>query len=388
MTVIVICEGMGSGGAVANVAWQQALGLSRRQPVCLICDGLSPERRVQLATNQVNLRLRILSTPQFTALRRFSHLPRQLAWILLALRTAQRELHGEQTPVICHSHPLAAAVAWMLGKRVRLIMVSHGDIFHRPPGSYDPAITWLYRLSTPEAHRRAHVSVALSPEMANRIQAHGVPSERITLIPNGINPAEIGLQDQMVTPADHWKLTPLKLLFVGRLDPVKGIEILLEALALCLKAGATMQLEIIGTAAEGRLQDLHDLAFTLGIERATHWAGAVQRSKLFSYFTKCHAVVVPSIDDPLPTVALEAMACGRAIIGSAVGGISFLVKDRKTGLLVQPNDAHKLAEALLWLDYNRGWLAQASKSSKTRASKFNWENALQALENAIHPGLH
>ena len=116
MSVIVICEGLSSGGASANVAWQQALGLSRRQPVCLICDGLSPERRRQLATSQGSLRLRILSVPSFTALRRFSHLPRQLAWILLALHAAQRELQDSRSTVICHSHPLAAAVAWRFGR--------------------------------------------------------------------------------------------------------------------------------------------------------------------------------------------------------------------------------------------------------------------------------
>ncbi len=105
-------------------------------------------------------------------------------------------------------------------------MVSHGDIFNRPVCSYDPASTWLYRLTTPAAHRRAAVSVALSSVMVERIQAHGVPSERIALIPNGQDPAEIGFREPVSTPSEHWQQRPFRLLFVGRLDPVKENDVM------------------------------------------------------------------------------------------------------------------------------------------------------------------
>ncbi|MCP9903240.1 hypothetical protein KBY72_12190 [Cyanobium sp. BA5m-21] len=117
--MIVICEGLGGAGAVANVAWQQALGLSRRQPLILISDGLSSERRLQLASRQGQLEVRLVSVPGLTELRRFSHLPRQLLWIQLALRVTQKELQAACTPVICHSHPVAAAMAWRFGRRIR-----------------------------------------------------------------------------------------------------------------------------------------------------------------------------------------------------------------------------------------------------------------------------
>jgi glycosyltransferase involved in cell wall biosynthesis len=321
MSVIVICEGLGGAGAVANVAWQQALGLSRKQAVILISDGLSPERRLQLGINQGQLQVRQLRVPGFAPLRRFAHLPRQLLWILLALQATQKELQAACAPVICHSHPVAAAVAWRFGRRIRLIMVSHGDIFHRPPGSYDPAVAWLYRCTTPYAHRQAAMSVALSPVMAERIQAHGVRPERIALIPNGLDPAEIGLRDASSTPAEHWLQRPLRLLFVGRLDLIKGVEVLLAALAIGQKAGVAMHLTIVGTATEQRRQLLVNLAKQLDVGRAIQWVGAAPRGSLAMHYRECHAVVVPSLDDPLPTVVLEAMACGRPVIGSAVGGI-------------------------------------------------------------------
>jgi glycosyltransferase involved in cell wall biosynthesis len=383
MSVIVICEGLGGTGAVANVAWQQALGLSLWQPVCLICDGLSPERRLQLASNQGQLQIRQLRVPGFAPLRRFSHLPRQLLWILLALRATQKEMQAACTTVICHSHPVAAAVAWRFGGRIRLIMVSHGDIFHRPPGSYDPAISWLYRCTTPYAHRHAAMSVALSPVMAERIQAHGVRPERIALIPNGLDPAEIGLRDASPTPAEHWLQRPLRLLFVGRLDPVKGVEVLLKALAVARQTGLKLQLDLVGGVTITDQRRLETLTQQLGLDQTVSWRGPQPRSSLAEHYRHCHVVVVPSLDDPLPTVVLEAMACGRPVLGSAVGGIGYLVRNGESGLLVPPGDPAALAEALGRLERDRYATDALGEAALERSRHFTWPANVSALQALI-----
>ena len=382
MSVIVICEGLGGAGAVANVAWQQVLGLSRRQSVILISDGLSPERRQQLASIQGQLKVRQLKLPSFAPLRRFAHLPRQLLWMLLALRATQKELQAACTPVICHSHPVAAAVAWRFGRRIRLIMVSHGDIFHRPPGSYDPAISWLYRRTTPYAHRHAAMSVALSPVMAERIQAHGVRPERIALIPNGLDPAEIGLRDASPTPAEHWLQRPLRLLFVGRLDPIKGVEVLLKALAVARQTGVKLQLDLVGGGNITDQRRLETLTQQLELAQTVSWRGPQPRSSLAEHYRHCHVVVVPSLDDPLPTVVLEAMACGRPVLGSAVGGIGYLVRNGVSGLLVPPGDPRALADSLARLDGDRAVAAALGHEALARSQIFSWAangSALQAL---------
>lgn len=383
MRVIVICEGLAGSGAVANVAWQQALGLSHQQPVCLISDGLSPERLRQLGARQGRLQLCLVKVPGFTALRRFAHLPRQLLWILLAVRATQRQLQGSRTAVICHSHPLAAALAWWFGKRVRMVMVSHGDIFHRPPGSYDPGITWLYRRTTAYAHRRAAVSVALSPVMVERIQAHGVPSERIALIPNGINPAEIGLEDASPTPIDHWHQQPFRLLFVGRLDPVKGVDLLLEALASARQSGLKLQLDIVGKGNVSEQRRLQTLSDRLGVCNEVHWHGDQPRCNLADFYRRCHVVVVPSLDDPLPTVVLEAMACGRPVLGSAVGGIGYLVHDGVSGVLVPPAQPRALAKAFVCLDQDRAATAALGQAALERSRCFSWAANVDALNALI-----
>jgi glycosyltransferase involved in cell wall biosynthesis len=388
--VIIISEGLGGGGAVANVAWQQALCLSSQLPVCLITDGLTAVRMQQLANLPVNLRLRLLKVPRFTPLRRFAHFPRELVWILLALRAFQNELRTNATTffsVICHSHPMAAALAWRFDQRINLVLVSHGDIFHRPRGTYDPAITCLYRISTGFAHRQASWSVALSPVMAERIQAHGVPSQRIALIPNGLDPREIGLAAPIPTPPEHWLQHRLRLLFVGRLDQIKGLDHLLSALALSRQDCCELQLDVVGDGTVPNRDRLKKLSESLGLAHAVNWLGPQERRDLAKHYQRCHVVVVPSLDDPLPTVVLEAMSCGRPVLGSAVGGISFLVEDGINGLLVPPAVPRDLADALMLLDRDRRFTASLGAAAYQSSLRYTWDanaHALHALINDRH----
>ena len=70
------------------------------------------------------------------------------------------------------------------------------------------------------------------------------------------------------------------------------------------------------------------------------------------FYRRCHVVVVPSLDDPLPTVVLEAMASGRPV-GSTVGGIGYMVRDGESGILVQPSQPQDLARVFALLDQDR-----------------------------------
>lgn len=383
MTVIVICEGLAGGGAVANVAWQQALGLSQQQPVLLISDGVSLQRRRHLDESEGMLELCLVKVPRFKALRRFAHLPRQLLWIFLALRATQHGFQGAGTAVICHSHPIAAVIAWKFGRRVRLIMVSHGDIFHRPPGSYDPSIAWLYRRTTVYAHRSAAVSVALSPVMFERIQAHGVNAERVALIPNGIDSDEIGLDNSTRTPVGHWQECPLRLLFVGRLDPVKGLDVLLASIALAKQSGLQFQLDIVGKGSDFEERRLQALSDKLGLVKELRWHGGQPRCKLAGFYRRSHVVVVPSLDDPLPTVVLESMASGRPVVGSAVGGIGYLVRDGVSGILVPPSHPHALAEVLACLDQDRLVISALGQAALECSRSFTWTANVQSIQALI-----
>lgn len=386
VTVFIICEGMAEEGAVANVAWQQAIGLCSDQPVYLVSDGLSKQREQQMAAYGSCLQARILPSPKLLILRRFAHLPGQLIWIFSAIKATVDAIHGQpKTPitVICHSHPMATAVGWYFGPRVKLVMVSHGDIFHRPPGSYDPAITWLYRLTTRKAHRLAAMNVALSPVMAERIQAHGVASNQIILIPNGIHPSEIGLIHPGLPEIDHWKSHPLKLIFIGRLNPVKGVDILLESMNLLRQKNINLSLTIIGIGRPADHEIIEKFVAQNGLNMSVKILQSQPRNNLAKYYADCHLVVVPSRDEALPTVVLEAMACGRPVVGTNVGGIGFLVEDGKTGLVIASNSPSALANALIHLNNNRNEMAAMAEASLKRSQAFTWHANVNKLASTM-----
>lgn len=157
MRMIVICEGLAGGGAAANVAWQQALGLSQQVFVGLISDGLSPERRRQLAESQGPLHLCLVRLPVFMALRRFFHLPRQLLWIFLAVRATQSKLQGAQTAVnLSHPSPgrhcgLSVQYQCALGDGKPRRHLSSPTRLLRP--SHHPALPAHHSLRTPQCSR-------------------------------------------------------------------------------------------------------------------------------------------------------------------------------------------------------------------------------------------
>jgi D-inositol-3-phosphate glycosyltransferase len=145
-------------------------------------------------------------------------------------------------------------------------------------------------------------------------------------------------------------------LFVGRIDPLKGIDVLLRALAL-VAAGAAEQddlsLIVVGGApgagaaeAQRELARLNRLRAELGIEHLVTFQGAQNQDTLVTYYTAADVVVMPSRYESFGMVALEAMACGTPVIASKVGGLAFSVQDGETGFLVPERDVDALAARL------------------------------------------
>jgi glycosyltransferase involved in cell wall biosynthesis len=145
--------------------------------------------------------------------------------------------------------------------------------------------------------------------------------------------------------------------YVGRLLPRKDIRNVVRALALLNRetpAGAApVRLMIVG--GDGRTPDpnatpeigeLCRLADDLGVRQFVHFTGKRQQEELRAYYAAGDVVVTTPWYEPFGLTPLEAMACGRPVIGSAVGGITFTVRDGETGLLVPPRDPAALAARL------------------------------------------
>jgi glycosyltransferase involved in cell wall biosynthesis len=377
----IVCPALAAGGAVASVALHQARELAAQFRVTVFSDSFpEPEMR--------GLARQGLKPLRFGRLRRLAHVPNELAFDLAA-KAALRRVHRTSPldMVICHGHAPAALAARPLRRALRIpyALVTHGDIFDRPAGTYDRRLTWLYQRVTPAAYRDADLIVALSPHMADCAIRGGAKTGNIVLIPNGIDPADIGLPE-VSAGATQAPSERAALLYVGRLSVEKGVDVLVRAAALLKHEGVAFHLRIAGDGPQAG--PMRQLVAQLALDDEVSFLGSVDRKQLASLYQSSTAVCVPSRSDPLPTVVMEAMCAGVAVVGSRTGGIPHLVDEGATGLLCAPEDAHALAMALKRLALDSGLARTMGTAARSRAAAaFSWSRSGELLAAAINETL-
>ncbi len=177
--------------------------------------------------------------------------------------------------------------------------------------------------------------VVLGPRsQAFVVQQLQVPAERVRIVPNGV-PAASGPQSRRA-PVRH-------LLFVGNLSERKGVGDLLQALSL---PGWDRQNTRITLAGGGDVQGYRRSAEDLGLGDRIEWTGWVEREAVAQLMARADVLVLPSYDEGLPLVILEALARGVAVVCTPVGEIAHLIKDGEHALFVSPGDPPALARQL------------------------------------------
>ncbi len=376
----IVCQGLEQRHSVANVALHHAEQLKARGwQVRLLSDSFPCDLPLTLLQER-------LDPLRFNWLRRFCHLPNALSFSLTALLRLQNLASSSACDaVLFHSHPDAAIAGRWLQRRYRLpyALVTHGVVNDRPKGTYSPQLTWLYKVSTRPAFAAADCNVALAPAMAELASRHGARPHTLRLIPNGIDPAEIGLAPAAPLLSGFPEASG-KLLFLGSLAPVKGLDILLQACALLRQCHQPFSLTIAGSGTPAQERHYRQQVNGLRLGDQVTFIGRVPRPQLGALLQCHHFMVVPSLSEPLPTVVLEAMIAGCPVIGSDVGGIPFLLNGGKAGGLVPPASAEKLAatiqKMLIELHTTSQWRHQAHQRA---SSRFSWPSCGEALSAAM-----
>ncbi|HEX6462484.1 MAG TPA: glycosyltransferase family 4 protein [Candidatus Saccharimonadales bacterium] len=167
------------------------------------------------------------------------------------------------------------------------------------------------------------------------------------------------------------------LLYVGRLEHVKGVDVLLEALRIVAKQLPTVHLSIVG---DGAIRpQLEQFVHKYQLSKHVTFCGWLKGKAVYKKYAESTAVVIPSIwPENLPTVCLEALATGRPVIGTKSGGIPELIDDGTTGRLVAKGSAAELASAihdvLSWPH-----LAKVSKACRASMKSFSIEAFIQNI---------
>ena len=221
-------------------------------------------------------------------------------------------------------------------------------------GSYrSVAKTWSAVVAPSESLKRAATEL------------EGFDPERISVIPHGVAARSLPAGP----PPSHDRLP--RILFVGKLETIKGPDLLLEALDRLKVEGVFVELDIVGAGSlEGPLRAR---AASLPPHRIT-FHGAKRGKDLDPLFTSADIVVIPSRQESLSLVALEAMAAGRPVLATRVGGIPEIIHEPRNGILVSP-DADAISKGLRNLIEHPEKREEMGKSNVIDSTAHTWSSA-------------
>jgi glycosyltransferase involved in cell wall biosynthesis len=179
---------------------------------------------------------------------------------------------------------------------------------------------------------------------------------------------------------------PLELMNVAAMSARKGQALLLDALADLRAQAVDVRLTIVGDGPERGA--LEAQARALGVADRVAFEGAVAHQRIASYLHRADVFCLPSYAEGVPTVLMEAMASGLAVVATRVYGIPELVEDGRSGLLVPPGDAGALAEAIARLAENAEMRAALGAAARDRVtSTFEERRAAVEVRDTLAPFL-
>jgi glycosyltransferase involved in cell wall biosynthesis len=232
---------------------------------------------------------------------------------------------------------------------------------HRWPWS------WLLdaelRLLLPRVDR-----VIVFSEYMKELLCRHVARQKIKLLPLGVDLQSYGAARREMVKSDG----QVRMVFVGRLATVKGLEFLIKAIGL-MRSTFQFHTYIIGVG--GIQSRLEALVKDLRLEDKVELCGYLSEEKKLACLKNSDIFVLPSLYEPIPLAILEALAAGLPVIASDVGGIPELVRDGYNGLLVKPGNPPELAAALSKLVDDRELRDRLASNAKPSVGGYDWSCA-------------
>lgn len=255
-----------------------------------------------------------------------------------------------------------------LGK-VKNRMLAHGDV-------PEP----LSRLSAEsDVIASSDVLIASTDEEWEQLAClYGAPHDRLKTLHPGVAHSLFSPGDKAEARRELGLGAEPLLLYVGRIQRLKGLELAIESVEQLIPAlGVDLKLMIVGGASgrsgAGEIERLRQLASDLGVAENVVFAGAHPHTRLPIFYRAADAVVVCSHSETFGFAALEAHACGTPVVGTAVGGLSHIVRDERSGFLVDTRDPAVFAARIKTLLSDRDLLEEFGRVAVDSAARFSWD---------------
>ncbi|MBI5405404.1 MAG: glycosyltransferase family 4 protein [Candidatus Kerfeldbacteria bacterium] len=228
--------------------------------------------------------------------------------------------------------------------------------------------------------RNAKKIAVLSMSEAPLLAGLGVDPKNITPIYNGADPRFLLPYTASVDVRSRYHIPPGRhvALFVGNLKKNKGVEVLLQAVAKVDDVTAV----VVGAATQpGYEQSLRRQAADLGIDERVVFAGRVSDEELMAWHHAATVFVLPTLGDTFPLVVLDAMAAGKPVVASAIGGIPEQIGD-EAGLTVPPGDPTALAAAIRTVVRDPALATRYGEAGRRRVEqRFTWARVAENVES-------
>jgi glycosyltransferase involved in cell wall biosynthesis len=228
----------------------------------------------------------------------------------------------------------------------------------------------IFNLLHKKAIQKSRFIVGVSQAIATDLgrQHHGL-ADKIRFVPNGVDDAFYAL----ATGRDHLAPSPFKLLFIGSLIPLKGLDVLLKALA-GINSQASWTLTVVGDGPEKDY--LKSLATDLEIYKKIRFLRSISPDGIPQLMNDHHILILPSYREGRPNVVLEAMAAALPVLATDIEGTRELIQHDQTGWLVPQGDVDALSGALDDLIGGKRNLAAAGLASRQwmQEQGLTWDN--------------
>jgi D-inositol-3-phosphate glycosyltransferase len=237
-----------------------------------------------------------------------------------------------------------------------------------------------------ELAQQADLLIASTPDEAQElIDGYGAEPQRVYVVPPGVDLLTFQPMDRAAARREIGYGSGRLLLFVGRLERLKGVEVAIRALGLLRdRRHDDVRLLILGEDShegeESEKERLKAIASEIGVRDRVDFVGSVAHHELPYFYAAADVCVMPSYSESFGLVALEAQACGCPVVASGVSGLRSVVRDEVSGYLIDEHDPASYAERIGRLLENSELSQQMGRRGRLLAQRFSWMRTADRLE--------
>jgi glycosyltransferase involved in cell wall biosynthesis len=299
------------------------------------------------------------------------------------------KLTFSERPDIVHTHTakagtlgrLAAALFNATRRKDRRCIVLHTFHGHVFTGYFSPGVSGIVRIVERLLSRVTDRIITISPlqrrDIVDRFRI--APTQRTVVVPLGLNLApllESGVQVQTLRPALGIPSSDFVVGFIGRFVPVKALDALVDAFAAAHRRVGGMWLVLAG-----------DGPCRAALESAVREAGVTEQVRFLSwvddlprFYASLDVCALSSLNEGTPVAIIEAMAAGKPVVATRVGGVPDLIENGRTGILVESGDGPALSDALADLAQHPEKRVQMGQNARQEAVRFSSDRLVDDVE--------